>query len=203
MEEYTGNSSFLSFSRSRLGCTAATMRSRSNTPIRASISGHHSSICALWRCTRQPATTMRLIRPAFLSSAAWLISSTDSILEASKKPQVLITTASARPSSIASDGTMWMPSSAKRPSIFSESTRFLGQPRETKATERTMSSFLGAAFDAALAAAFLGATFAAATVLAAGFLAGDFLGAVWVGIRGGIVPAGMDWYPCGHRSPPP
>src|SRR5258705_2548001 len=55
-----------------------------------------------------------------------------------------MTTPSAPPSpSPASYDTGVIPSSARRPSIFSESTRFFGQPRLTKETVRTAGPSLG------------------------------------------------------------
>src|SRR5205807_1581653 len=74
--------------------------------------------------------------PAFFNSRASRISLRLSSLEASRKPQVLITMASARSAS----GVTASPSPASRPSIRSLSTRFLGQPRLTNATDRTAES---------------------------------------------------------------
>src|SRR4051812_16044236 len=74
----------------------------------------------------------RLHCPDFFSSSASRISLRDSSLDAPRKPQVLMTIASA----LAASGVMARPSSASRPSMRSESTRFFGQPRLTKATDR-------------------------------------------------------------------
>src|SRR5262249_1995985 len=82
----------------------------------------------LW--TRHPATITRLHWPASFMATASRISWSDSRLEASRNPHVLITIASARLES----GVTTSPSSASSPSIRSLSTRFLGQPRLTKAT---------------------------------------------------------------------
>jgi hypothetical protein len=60
-----------------------------------------------------------------------------SSLEASRNPQVLMTMASAPSWS----ETSFMPPVARTPSIFSLSTRFFGQPRLTKATERISSEW--------------------------------------------------------------
>jgi hypothetical protein len=57
--------------------------------------GASSSSLVLCRCTRHPATTTRLHLPAFFSAIASLISFSDSSLDASRNPQVLMTMASA------------------------------------------------------------------------------------------------------------
>ena len=116
--------------------TASTMWSRSNTPTIASMPGAHSSSLARWRCTRQPATTTRLISPFSLRRIASWITSSDSSFDASRKPQVFTTIASGRWSSFTSS----KPDCLRTPSIFSLSTRFFGQPRLTKLT-RAMSGF--------------------------------------------------------------
>src|SRR5580704_2312520 len=63
---------------------------------------------------------------------ASLISRSDSSLLAWRNPQVLMTIASAS----AASAVIANPSWASRPSMRSLSTRFLGQPKLTKATER-------------------------------------------------------------------
>ena len=82
------------------------------------------------RCTRHPATTTRLTVPASFSRTAAAISAMLSSLLASRNPQVLTTIASAS----AWSGVTAIPSAASRPSIRSESTRFLAHPRLTNAT---------------------------------------------------------------------
>src|SRR5262245_14378634 len=117
--------------------TASTIRSRSKTPTIASMPGAHSSILARCRCTRHPATTTRLTSPASLAAMASLITERDSSLLASRNPHVLMTTASAPPKSGSPSYEIGeRPASASRPSIFSESTRFLGQPKLMSDTVR-------------------------------------------------------------------
>ena len=73
-------------------------------------------------------TTSFRQRPVFFSSASSRIVSTDSCFAESMNAQVLTTSTSA---STASAVTSW-PACWTRPIITSESTRFFGQPRETK-----------------------------------------------------------------------
>ena len=103
----------------------------------ASIPGAHSKILARCLWTKHPATTTRFRSPRFLRSRASRMTSSDSSLLASRKPQVLTTIASGASSSL----TNFNPSLAKSPSIFSLSTRFLGHPKLTKAT-RSIASLL-------------------------------------------------------------
>src|SRR5688572_20447829 len=77
---------------------------------------------------------------------ASLISLSDSSFDASRKPQVLMTIASASCAS----GVMARPFSASRPSMRSLSTRFFGQPRLTKATDRMGLLLAGLAMDDSL-----------------------------------------------------
>ena len=82
------------------------------------------------RSARQPATTTPLTVPARLRSSISSITPHDSCRAVSMNPQVLTMTRSASVPS----GTSAKPSWARSPSIRSESTRFLEQPRLTKLT---------------------------------------------------------------------
>src|SRR5689334_2472652 len=73
-----------------------------------------------------PATTSRRHAPCFLCSAISRIASIDSCLAESMNAQVLTTSTSAFDGSCVSS----CPACCARPSITSESTRFLGQPSE-------------------------------------------------------------------------
>ncbi len=123
--------------------TAFTTWSRSKTPMSASMPGAHSSSFARWRCTRHPATTARESAPRDVRSIASRITPSDSSLLASRNPHVLTTIASGESDSLTSVS----PSSRSIPSIFSLSTRFLGQPRLTNATRETGRSRESAALD--------------------------------------------------------
>src|SRR3989337_1959076 len=66
--------------------------------------------------------------PVFLNWAKASRASIDSSLASPMKPQVF----TMRPSASSSFTTAWAPASFRMPSISSESTRFLGQPRLTR-----------------------------------------------------------------------
>src|SRR5206468_6474633 len=83
---------------------------------------------ARYRSARQPVTISRRHVPSFLCCAISRIASTDSRLAESMNAQVLTTMTSAADGS----GVSPWPASRARPRITSESTRFLGQPRETR-----------------------------------------------------------------------
>ena len=103
--------------------------SRENTPITASTPGSSSNSFSFCRSARQPATITPRVLPAFLRSSISLTAAYDSAREASMKAHVFTTT---RSDPVGSP-TSCQPSSRRRPSIRSVSTRFLGQPRLTTA----------------------------------------------------------------------
>ena len=75
----------------------------------------------------QPVTISLRQAPVFLCSAISRMVSIDSCLALSMKAQVLTTSTSADSGSRVS----WCPAFCARPSMTSESTRFLGQPSDT------------------------------------------------------------------------
>src|SRR5674536_200160 len=75
-----------------------------------------------------PVTTSRWQRPCFFCSAISRMALTDSCRADSMNAQVLTT----RTSASAASGVSVCPACCARLSITSESTRFLGQPRETR-----------------------------------------------------------------------
>ena len=107
---------------------APTISGTSPVPRTASISGICAFSSSRYRSPRQPVTTSRLQLPFFLNSASSRIVLTDSSFAESMNAQVLTTSTSA------SDGfgvSVWPPS-CDSPIMTSESTRFFGQPSETK-----------------------------------------------------------------------
>ncbi len=102
--------------------------SMSLDPRKWSTSGISRASSSGWRCERQPDTTRRRQRPLPLSSAISRMASIDSFFASPMKPQVLTTITSAS----AASSTCAKPASRATPSMTSESTRFLGQPRLTK-----------------------------------------------------------------------
>jgi YVTN family beta-propeller protein len=103
--------------------------SRPNTPTIWSISGNSSKSAEPSRCGKQPATITPLVLPARFRSSISRITALDSARELSMNPHVLTMTKSAPSGS----ETRAYPSSASVPNIRSLSTRFLAQPRLTKA----------------------------------------------------------------------
>ncbi len=107
-----------------------TMLSRWSRPTTASMPAASSSNSRPIRCDRHPVTMTLPTAPARLLSRACLTASSDSTVAGSMKPQVLITTTSARSGSPA----MRKPACAMCASIFSLSTTFFGQPSATNPT---------------------------------------------------------------------
>ena len=104
----------------------------------ASTSGISFCISSLYRWARQPATIRAFICPLFLSSAISRMVLMLSSLASPIKQQVFTITASA----LLSSSVNRYPFSESAPSITSESTRFLSQPREISNTFMYF-SFLG------------------------------------------------------------
>ena len=107
---------------------APTMAGTSPVPSTASISGISALSSSRYRSAKQPVTMSRLHAPSFLCPAISRIVSIDSCLAESMNAQVFTTSTSAAAASCVSS---W-PASRASPSITSESTRFLGQPREIR-----------------------------------------------------------------------
>ena len=109
------------------GWIASRMCGTSPVPSTASISGISFCRSARYRSARHPVTTRRAPVAFFFSAISRMVSM-DSCLARSMKAQVLTMTTSAPSASVVIS---W-PACSAMPSITSESTRFLGQPRERK-----------------------------------------------------------------------